>query len=354
MSSRAQTDGYFTDRADAMARSMPDYVRRYIRSIRNSTSPRTRYEYLKDIARFLAHVEGSLGHAPSLPELGALDKGFFEGYMEYMEHYEEDGTERTNGRTSLKRKLSSLRRFFGYLFGEGLIESDQVRRVEMPKPHRKEIVRLEQDEARDFLFAVEHGEGLTKKESDYHRRQRARDMAIATLLLSTGMRVSECAELDMGDIDLERCMARIVRKGGDESIVYFSDEAAGRLSDWLDARAAMKGGDGEKALFLSSRGQRMSVRAIEYMVGKYASRAVPLKRITPHKLRSTFATELYNGTGDIYLVAEALGHKDVATTKEHYAHLSEGRKMDARNVVSYGQGKGGPDACAQRPAPGPS
>lgn len=353
MSSHAQTELMFTDRVNKILQNMPSYVKTYIRATHNRTAPRTRYEYLKDIQKFLDYIKEQTGHFPELSDLAALNKESFEEYLEYLEHYDDNGTERTNSRASLKRKLSSLRKLFGYLFENGMLPSDEIRKVELPKLHRKEIIRLEQNEAADLLSAAEHGKNLTEKETDYHDLQSTRDTALISLLLSTGMRVSECAELDISDIDLDQCRARIVRKGGDESIVYFSDQAAEKLSNWLEQRKTKPGNDGP-ALFLSSRGGRMSVRTIQYLVKKYASRSVPMKHITPHKLRATYATELYNRTGDIYLVAEALGHKDVTTTKEHYAHLSEDRKMDARNVVSYGQGKDGPDACAQRPAPGPS
>lgn len=335
MSSHAQTEVYFTDLSLKILQDMPEYVKRYIRAIRNSTSPRTRYEYLKDIQRFLSYSEDNLGYVPELKDLGDLGKEFFEEYLEYLEHYEENGRERTNSRISLKRKLSSLRRFFGYLFEEGLIASDQIRRVEIPKTHKKEIIRLERGEAKDLLSAVEYGKELTKKENDYHRLQAVRDMAVVILLLSTGIRVSECAELDTDDVDLDRRMIKIIRKGGDESTVFFSDEAADRLLDWMEQRKNICHDNAEKALFLSSRNRRLTVRSIQYLVKKYASRSVPLKHITPHKLRATYATELYNGTGDIYLVAEVLGHKDVATTKEHYAHLSEDRKQKSRNIVAY-------------------
>lgn len=335
MSSHAETELMFTDRANQILKDMPAYVKSYIRATHNRTAPRTRYEYLKDIKRFLVYVSNGNDQMPTLDDLSSLSKEFFEEYLEYLEHYEEDGKGRTNSRVSLKRKLSSLRRFFGYLFENGLIPSDEIRKVEMPKLHKKEIIRLEQNEASNLLSAVERGTNLTAKEMDYHKLQSVRDTAIITLLLSTGMRVSECTELDVSDVDIDKCRAKIVRKGGNEAIVYFSDAAAEKLTAWLEKRKTIRCADTETALFLSSRNSRMSVRAIEYLVKKYAVRSVPMKKITPHKLRATYATELYNQTGDIYLVAETLGHNDVNTTKAHYANLSDDRKQNSRNVVTY-------------------
>ena len=89
----------------------------------------------------------------------------------------------------------------------------------------------------------------------------------------------------------------------------------------------------ENALFLSNRNSRITVRSVEILVKKYAGIATPLKKITPHKLRSTYGTSLYRETGDIYLVADVLGHHDVNTTKKHYAAIEEERRMMARNKV---------------------
>ena len=337
MSSHKATDLHFTDKANDMLKTMPDYVQLYIRAIHNRTSPRTRYEYLKDIQNFLTYLSDDYAKV-SLDDLGKLDKISFEQYVEFLEHYEKNGVEFTNGRTSIKRKLSSLRKFFGYLFQNGYLKSDEIRKVELPKLHKKEIIRLDENEATDFLDAVENGNNLTKKQNDYFNKQSVRDLAIVYLLLSSGLRVSECAELDITDLDLKNSCVHVVRKGGDEATVYFSDEANQYLSDYLVQRKEAKCSDQEKALFLSSRNTRMSVRAIEVMIKKYAQRAVPSKHITPHKLRATYATNLYNATGDIYLVAETLGHKDITTTKDHYANLSDKRKADSRNIVTFKKG----------------
>lgn len=336
MSGHAETERKINARIAELLLRMPDYVKKYVRSIRNSTSPRTQYEYLLDIAALLDYISGPAPY-PALDALDGLDKEFFEEYMETLLAYEKDGRVRTNGRASLQRKLVSLRRFFGYLYKNNMIRDNPISKVEMPKVGKKAIIRLENGEPARLLDAVARTDGLTDKQEDYARKQSCRDAAIISLLLATGMRVSELAELDVSDIDMDKCQARIVRKGGNESVVYFSDTARDALAAWLDDRALTlaDNADKEPALFLSSRKTRMSVRAIQQMVRKHAARAVPLKRITPHKLRATFATELYKATGDIYLVADALGHSDVNTTKEHYADLSTDRKESIRNLVNY-------------------
>ena len=335
MSHRLQTDTHFTDKTRELLQKMPDFVRRYIRSIHNATSARTQYEYLKDIQQYFRWLSQTTSTENITLELLAKQtKEDFEDYLEYIEHYEDENQkQRTNGRTSIKRKLSSLRKFFAWLFANDYLPSDEIRKITIPKIAKKEIIHMEETEVKDFLNSIQKGENLTKRQMDYHQKQSVRDMAIACLMLSTGIRVSECAELDVTDVDMQHSCIHITRKGGDESTVYFSDEASAYLQTWLEQRAGMKIPDSETALFLSSRKKRLSVRSIEILIAKYAKRAIPGKHITPHKLRSTFATSLYQETGDIYLVAETLGHKDITTTKEHYAKLSDSRKRDNRNKI---------------------
>ena len=334
LSSREQTDEYFNEKSQKLLEKMPSYVKDYIRAIHNRISPRTKYEYLKDIESFIEYYVTVFQTYPTLDELNALDKKSFEIYFEHIENYSRNGQKRKNGRVSIKRKMSALRNFFDYLFKNELINSAEIRKVEMPKLSKKQITYLDKDESKDLINTVKNGTSMTKKEKEYHDILYTRDLAILYLLLSTGIRVSECAELDIDDIDLKKCSVLITRKGGSQSIVYFSDEALPHLQEYMELRQAQDTHD-EKALFLSSRKKRMSVRTIEIMIKKYAQKAVPLKKITPHKLRATYATNLYEETNDIYLVAEMLGHKDVKTTKEHYANISNKHKSENRNKIKY-------------------
>ena len=176
---------------------------------------------------------------------------------------------------------------------------------------------------------------LTNKQLQFHSKTKNRDLALLTLMLSTGIRISECVGLDLADVDYDKMCIKIVRKGGKEAIVYFSDEAAEPLAVYMEERKKISPEKGhENALFLSSQRKRIGVRTVENMVKKYSSCSVPLKHITPHKLRSTYGTSLYQETGDIYLVADVLGHTDVNTTRRHYADIDENRRRTARNKVT--------------------
>ena len=116
--------------------------------------------------------------------------------------------------------------------------------------------------------------------------------------------------------------------------IYFGTEVELALLDYLEERTQMDAEQGsEHALFLSLQRKRIGVKSVENLVKKYAKIVTPLKKITPHKLRSTYGTSLYRETGDIYLVADVLGHSDINTTKKHYAALEDERRRSARNAV---------------------
>ena len=210
-------------------------------------------------------------------------------------------------------------------------------KVSMPKIHEKEIIRLDSndkvDEIGDMLYTVETGQGLTKKQLAFHNATKLRDAAIITLFLGTGIRISELVGLNTDDIDFNTNSFVVTRKGGNRAVLYFNDEVASALHDYLDAR--LKGEDkSEPALFLSLQNRRISTRTVQELVKKYAKIVSPLKKITPHKLRSTFGTNLYKQTGDIYVVADCLGHKDVNTTKKHYAAITDDIRKKAATSLS--------------------
>ena len=185
----------------------------------------------------------------------------------------------------------------------------------------------------DFIEAG--GDDMSEHQKNYLKKTRVRDLAIITLLLGTGVRVSECVGLDLNDVDFRNNAIRVMRKGGNEMFVYFGDEVENALKNYIDERkntAALPGS--ENALFLSSQRKRISVKAVENLVKKFSKHITTTKHITPHKLRSTYGTALYQETGDIYLVADVLGHKDVNTTKKHYAAMSDMRRRKAANAVT--------------------
>ena len=264
-----------------------------------------------------------------------IKAGDLEEYMEYLKVYQSKDKTETNGERGLKRKISALRSFYAYYYKRELIHTNPTVLIDVPKIHQKTIVRLDTDEVAMLLDYIEHcGESLSGQKRVYYEKTKERDLALVTLLLGTGIRVSECVGLDIEDVDFKNNGIRVTRKGGNEMIVYFGDEVAKALKNYLEVRSGITPIAGhEHALFYSTQRRRMGVQAVENLVKKYAREITTTKKITPHKLRSTYGTALYQETGDIYLVADVLGHRDVNTTKKHYAAIDDNRRRKAATAV---------------------
>ena len=325
----------------AVLQELPKFCKQFFRGIENTTSTRTRLGYALDLRIFFEFIQqnnNALRRTPireyPLSLLDHLGREDIEEYLDYLELYYKDDKEYRNDERGKSRKLASLRSMYHYFYTSELIEKDVAALVPMPKLHEKEIIRLDPDEVATLLELVENGEELTETEKRYHRVTKTRDLALLTLLLGTGIRVSECVGLNLNDVDFKNGGIRIVRKGGYEAVVYFGEEVEDALLDYWDERTHKAAATGhEDALFLSMQNKRISVRAVEKLVKKYASKVTSLKKITPHKLRSTYGTNLYRETGDIYLVADVLGHKDVNTTRKHYAAQQEENRRRAAKAV---------------------
>lgn len=330
--------------------SMPPFVKDFFRAIDTTTSTKTRISYAYDIRIFFLFLKQNnpVYRDKDLKEftvddLDRVNARDIEEYMEYLKVYVPDAKNDsetqnkafTNGERGLKRKMSSLRSFYAYYFRQEMIKTNPTVLVDMPKVHERTIVRLDADEVVLLLDYIEHaGDTLTGQAKAYYEKTKERDLALITLLLGTGIRVSECVGLDIEDIDFKNNGIKVVRKGGNEAIVYFGPEVESALRIYLDVRAGISPAAGhEHALFYSTQKKRMTVRAVENLVEKYASQITTTKKITPHKLRSTYGTALYQETGDIYLVADVLGHKDVNTTRRHYAAMDDQRRRQAAKAV---------------------
>lgn len=330
-----------TLRMREVAATLPPFCKQFFRGIQEYTSSRTRLAYAYDIRVFFEflHNHNSICSKMEIVDfplsiLDQITREDIEEYLDYISYYIKDDKEYTNNERGKKRKLSALKSFYNYFFCSEQIKTNPAALVPLPKQHEKEIIRLDADEVAILLDQVEAGEKLTANQLRYHAKTKIRDVALLTLLLGTGIRVSECVGLDISDVDFKNNGIKIRRKGGYETVIYFGEEVSDALHDYLEKRHHIIPMEGhENALFLSMQNRRITVRAVENLVKKYASNVTGLKKITPHKLRSTYGTALYQETGDIYLVADVLGHKDVNTTRKHYAALEDQRRRQAAKAV---------------------
>ncbi len=322
--------------------SLPSFCRMYFRGMNDTISSRTKIAYAYDLRLFFEYImktksyqnKHSIQDLP-ISILDQIKREDIEDYLEYLSLYKNQSEDEVmNDERGKSRKLASLRSFYNFYFTNELIDTNPASLVKMPKLHEKEIIRLDPNEVAILLDQVEDGTKLTAKQLQYHEKTKIRDVALLTLLLGTGIRVSECVGLDIQDVDFDNMGIKVRRKGGYEDIVYFGEEVETALASYMEQRMHTIPLSGhENALFLSIQNRRLTVRSVENLVKKYAKLVNNLKKITPHKLRSTYGTTLYQETGDIYLVADVLGHKDVNTTRKHYAAMKDAHKRKAAKSV---------------------
>lgn len=321
---------------------LPSFSESFFISKESQTTTLTLIAYARDLQLFFSYLceykEEFFGKTISsltISDMECVSANDIIYYLSYVSAYKSNKKVLINNESAKKRKLCAIRSFFKHYFNIGLLSKDVSSKVANPKLKSKPITRLEVDEVVKVLDTVDKNANPTTRQEKYNTKVYERDRAIMTLFLGTGIRVSELVGLNIDDFDFHNMAFKVTRKGGTETLLYFNEEIEEALSAYFKIRLnSTKVDSTERALFLSIQNKRIGVRAVEKLVKKYAQEAVPLKRITPHKLRSTYGTNLYRETHDIYVVAEVLGHKDINTTKKHYAAIGEDiKRMAASKVI---------------------
>ena len=327
------------DKIAELLEQLPSFCEDYFLGVETRTSCQTRLKYAYDLRIFFDFLcKRKYRNFDvldlTLEHLEGVTHNDIEYFLSYLSHYRFNDKHLSCDERAKARKLSAVRAMFKYFFNKGMIEVDNAAKVPTPKLHDKEIIRLDVNEVSELVHIAETGNGLSKRASAYHSKTKIRDTAIVTLFLGTGIRISELVGLDNDSFDFSENSFLVTRKGGNQAILYFSDEVKYALQEYIAQKANdSKIPESENAFFLSMQYKRINVRSVEILVKKYSKLAAPLKKITPHKLRSTYGTNLYNKTGDIYMVADVLGHRDINTTKKHYAAISEETRRKAANLV---------------------
>ena len=227
-----------------IVKELPGFCKAFFRGIEETTSSRTRLAYAYDLRIFFEflHENNSVCSKMNITDfplsvLDRISREDIEEYVEYVSLYEKEGREISNRERGKSRKLASLRSFYNFYYTNELIEKNPAVLVPLPKQHQKEIIRLEPNEVATLLDMVEDGEKLTKSQAKYHEKTKVRDVALLTLLLGTGIRVSECVGLDITDLNFETNGMKIRRKGGYETVLYFGDEVEEALKNYLEKKA---------------------------------------------------------------------------------------------------------------------
>ena len=327
------------DKIGELLSQLPSFCEDYFLGVESRTSCQTRLKYAYDLRIFFdflckkRYKDLSITQL-TLAHLEAITHNDIELFLSYLSHYRFNDKQLSCDERAKARKLSAVRAMFKYFFNKGMIDVDNSAKVPTPKLHDKEIIRLDANEVSELIGITESGNGLSRHAAGYHNKTKIRDTAIITLFLGTGIRISELVGLDNDSFDFSENSFLVTRKGGNQAILYFSDEVKYALQEYIAEKSNdPKVPETENAFFLSMQYKRLNVRSVEILVKKYSKMVSPLKKITPHKLRSTYGTQLYTKTGDIYIVADVLGHRDVNTTKKHYAAITQENRRSVADAV---------------------
>jgi integrase/recombinase XerC len=317
---------------------LPDYVKEYISycegTLNRSYNTMISYTYnIRQFFQFLIDQNPLISGYDDitidmLNQIEALD---MQDYMSYLRLHKSETKTIQNEAKSRAQRLSCMRHFFQYLSIYKGLSVNTAKLLDRPKAHSKKKQPLTSEETVELLNNVKACVG--KPESSFYlENTKYRNIAIITTLAYTGIRVSELCNLNLDDIHRDTMTIHVTRKGGDDDEVIINDEVRKAIDRYIDFERQPYD-DANRALFLSSRhatGERLSVRSVERMIKAYGDTIG--EHVTPHTLRRTFGTKLYNQTGDLYLTATALGHKNIQTTKDFYTTMSEERKQLIRGI----------------------
>ena len=343
-----QKDLNYRYKLKGLKQELPCYTYEFLDE-KAQRNPNTAVSYAYDLRTFLIYLQEFCPAAKDydtkdipLEILNNLSFQDINEYQKYLSAKDIDIVGKNNLQNDISgiaRRMSALRTFYKYLCEHDYITNDATAGAIRQRRNSDDhvITRLTADEVDLLLNRVKNGNLGDKHQQKMRQNTRYRDYAVLTLLLRTGIRVSECVSLDINDFNFDEKSMRVVRKGKKEQMLYFDEQTREALLDYIDfERPSYTDSDDEPALFLSSRKKRLSVRSIQDMVSKYSEATLINKKVSPHKMRSTYGTALYNKTGDIRLVADVLGHKDINTTAKHYANIEEEHRRIAATINPYG------------------
>ena len=262
-------------------------------AVERGASPHTVRGYAGDLREFSAFLRraGTLGPA-------AIDMRSVRAYLASLH-------QRGLAKSSIGRKLASVRSCLRFLARRGVIEQNPARLVRSPRPPRRLPSFLPKDESKQLL---DRAPGSSASG--------CRDHALLELLYATGIRVAECCGLDGTDVDRSHGTVRVLGKGDKERVVPVGEVALEAIDAYLAARARPDG-----PLFTNARGGRLTTRSAQRIVGRQARLSGTSRRVTPHTLRHTFATHMLGKGADLRLIQELLGHRRLSTT-QRYTHVS--------------------------------
>ena len=296
-------------------------------SVEKNASPHTCRCYRRDLEAFEDFLKNSgIQLTPGGDiKIEKVDRIAIRKYLSFLH--------RKNKKSSIARKISTLRSFFKYLVREQLIPSNPAKTVSTPKVEKTLPTTLTVDEA---FRLMESPQSRSGKSSSGSEERGLRDRAILELLYSSGLRVSELVGLNANQLDLDLGIVRVMGKGRKERIVPVGAKAIDALKVYFEERGTLKdlrpggkpaGPEGDEPIFINSSGGRLTARSVGRLIKKYTRHSSIFRKVSPHSLRHTFATHLLDAGADIREIQEMLGHSSLSTT-QRYTHVSMGKLME--------------------------
>lgn len=301
--------------------NLPDIIKDYYYSLQDKTAM-TKRAYIDYIIEFYNYFKEN--------DFNDIKPKDINRYLETKVHYRTKNGNIIENKESIRNvKLSAIKNFYKFLLENGYVVDNIASKINPPSTrYEKEIIYLTPEEIKNIEKNIICGVGSNRAQAR-QKEWRNRDLALITLGFSTGLRCSALIEINLSDVDFDNNSIKVTEKGNVVKYVYFGESTKKTIEDWLVDRMNMNINTTE-ALFVSNRKTRLNQRSVARIVDKYTYDID--KHITPHKLRSTCAMNLYEATNDIYLVSEVLGHKSVDVTRK-YARASKERKRNAAEIL---------------------
>lgn len=320
---------------------MPEFVRDFFNfyEITKNAAPNTILAYAYDLDAFFYFLTQSNPLINSYDDitleiLDSLSLKDIQDYMSFLVLYRKDGKTLQNSEEGRARKLACLRSFYRYYVNAKDLHNNPAAAMPVPAIREKAVIALEHDEIKDIIKHVDSASLLSNRQQEYAKKTHYRDIAITTLLAGTGIRVSECVGINTSDINWTDQSIIILRKGQKEQKIYFSNTVAEALEDYINfEREPVDVND--EALFVSLKGTRITVRSVERVVKKFSQPVITNLKITPHKMRSSYGTNLYRETGDPILVKDALGHSGLTVVQKYIKEDEKRRKAASQYAESW-------------------
>lgn len=301
-------------------KNQPPILSKYYNSIEQKTAT-TKNVYINYLIDYFSFLDNNHFDPFNIRTFSKIKKMNIDDYLAFTHYtYKKNGERKVNGESIRRGKIAAVKSFYDFLVDNNYIDSNPCDKVKLPKIVKDiEVITLTNEEV-----------DLIKTRIQCNSKNVERDLAIFVLMLRTGLRVEAVIEINISDIDFNKNAITVTEKGNKKREIYFGDNTKNIIISWLNKRGNNYQTD---ALFINKNGERISYATPKYLIDKYANDFG--KRITCHKTRSTYASNTYEETGDIYLVADSLGHSNISNTRR-YAKISEKkRKMVASISDNY-------------------